>query len=267
LGTKLTFSTAFHPQTDGQSERVIQILEDLFRASVLDFSDSWDFKFPVIEFTYNSSYQASIEMAPYEALYGRKCRLPILWDDIGEITEIGPDIVEQTTEAIKRIRDRIKTAQSRQKSYADSHRRDLNFEVGDHVFLKISPMKGVIRFGRKGNLSPRFIGPFQILERIGTLAYRLALPREMSIVHNVFHISALRKYIANPSHVLRYEPIHLASDLTYEEIPEKILAKENRKLRNRTIPMIRIQLKNHSEREATWEVEADMQRSYSDLFK
>ncbi|KZV38151.1 hypothetical protein F511_41907 [Dorcoceras hygrometricum] len=176
LGTKLTFSTAFHPQTYGQSERVIQILEDLLRARVLDYAESWDTMLPLVEFAYNNSYQASIEMAPYEALYGRKCRSPIHWDDVGERTELGPDIVEQTAAAIKIIRDRMKTAQSRQNSYADSHRRDLNFEVEDHVFLKIAPMKGVMRFGRKGKLSPRFIGPFQILERIGTLAYRLALP-------------------------------------------------------------------------------------------
>ncbi|KZV42601.1 hypothetical protein F511_19861 [Dorcoceras hygrometricum] len=145
LGTKLTFSTAFHPQADGQSERVIQILEDLLRMCVLDFADSWDSKLPLVEFAYNNSYQASIEMAPYEALYGRKCRSPIHSDDIGERTEIGPDI-EQASEAIKRIRDRMKTTQSRQKSYADSHRRDLNFEIGDHVFLKVASMKGVMRF-------------------------------------------------------------------------------------------------------------------------
>ncbi|KZV38462.1 hypothetical protein F511_40669 [Dorcoceras hygrometricum] len=231
-------------------------------------------------------------MAPYEALYGRKCRSPIHWDDVGERTEIGADIIEQTSEAIKRIRDRMKTAHSRQKSYTDSHLRDLNFEIRDHVtahsrqksytdshlrdlnfeirdhvFLKVAPMKGVMRFGRKGKLSPRFIGPFQIQERIGTSAYRLALPPDMSVVHNVFHISALRKYVANSSHILRHEPIQLSPDLTYEEVPEKILSRENGKLRSRTIPMIKIQWANHTEREATWEVESDMKRSYPDLFK
>ncbi|KZV37994.1 hypothetical protein F511_30281 [Dorcoceras hygrometricum] len=157
---------------------------------VLDFADSWDSKLPLVEFAYNSSYQATIEMAPYKALYGRKCRSPIHWDDVGKRTEIGPDVIEQTSKAIKRIRNGMKTTQSRQKSYADSHRRDLNFEIGDHVFLKVAPMKGVMRFGRKGKLSPRFVGPFQILEKIGTLAYRLALPPEMSAVHNcVSHFS------------------------------------------------------------------------------
>ncbi|KZV42857.1 Retrotransposon protein, Ty3-gypsy subclass, partial [Dorcoceras hygrometricum] len=260
LGTKLTFSTAFHTQTDGQSERVIQTLEDLLRVCVLDFADSWDSKLPLVEFTYNNSYQASIEMDPYEALYGRKCRSLIHWDDVGERTEIGPDIIEHTSEAIKRIRDRMRTAQSRQKSYADSHRRDLNFEVGDHLFLKVAPMKGVMRFGRKGKLSPRFIGPFQIWERIGTLSYRLVCLQRC-------HISALRKYVANSSHVLRHEPIQLSPDLTYEEVPEKSISRENRKLRNRTIPMIKIQWANHSKREATWEVESDMHKNYPDLFK
>ncbi|KZV43935.1 DNA/RNA polymerase superfamily protein [Dorcoceras hygrometricum] len=210
METNLTFSTAFHPQTDGQSEIVIQKLEDLIRACTLDFSESWDVKLPLVEFTYNNSYQASIEMDPYEVLYGRKCRSPIHLDDVGKRTKIGPDIVEQPAEAIKRIRDRMRTALSRKKSYADSHRRELNFELCDHVFLKVAPMKGVMRFGRKGKLGPRYIGPFEIMEKIGALAYGLALPPQLSAVHNVFHISALRKYISN--HVLRYETIHLVPE-------------------------------------------------------
>ncbi|KZV53589.1 hypothetical protein F511_40970 [Dorcoceras hygrometricum] len=162
-------------------------------------------------------------MAPYEALYGRKCRSPVHWYDVGERTELGPDIVRQTAEVINRVRDRMRTAQSRQKSYADSHRRELVFEVGDHVFLKVALMKGVMRFGKKGKLSPRYIGPFEILERVGTLAYRVALPPHLSAVHNVFHVSTLRKYMSNPSHVLSYEPLRLAPDLSYEEKPVRIL--------------------------------------------
>ena len=171
MGTKLLFSTAFHPRTDGQSERVIQILEDLLRACVIDFQGSWEPKLPLVEFTYNNSFQSSIGMAPFEALYGRKCRSPIHWDEVGERRDIGPDVIEETTELVVKIRDRMKTAQSRQKSYADKRRRDLEFAVGDHVFVKIAPMKGVMRFGKKGKLSPRFIGAFKILQRIGTLAY------------------------------------------------------------------------------------------------
>ncbi|KZV50515.1 hypothetical protein F511_26593 [Dorcoceras hygrometricum] len=124
-------------------------------------------------------------MAPYEALYGRRCRTPLHWDEIGERSGLGPDVVEQTAEAVRKIKERIKAAQSRQKSYADNMRRELSFEVGDHVFFKIAPMKGVMRFGKKGKLSPRYIGPYDILERVGTLAYRLALTLHLSAVHSV----------------------------------------------------------------------------------
>ena len=136
LGTKLSFSTAFHPQTDGQSERVIQVLEDLLRACALDLKDNWDDYLPLVEFAYNNSFQASIGMAPFEALYGRRCRSPVCWDDVGEKKLLGPELVQLTVEKVSLIKERLKAAQSRQKSYADNRRRDLEFEVGDHVFLK-----------------------------------------------------------------------------------------------------------------------------------
>ena len=158
MGTKLSPSTAFHPQTDGQSERTIQILEDMLRACVLDFGGSWNKYLPLIEFSYNNSYQSTIEMAPYELLYGIRCRSPLHWDEVGERQLLGPEAVRQAQEAIALIRQRMLAAQSRQKSYADAKRRDVEFQVGDQVFLKISPMKGVKRFGKKGKLSPRFIG-------------------------------------------------------------------------------------------------------------
>ncbi|RVW89664.1 Transposon Ty3-G Gag-Pol polyprotein [Vitis vinifera] len=140
LGTKLSFSTAFHPQTDGQSERVIQVLEDLLRACALDLKGNWDDYLPLVEFAYNNSFQASIGMAPFEALYGRRCRSPICWDDVGEKKLLGPELVQLTVEKVSLIKERLKAAQSRQKSYVDNRRRDLEFEVGDHVFLKVSPM-------------------------------------------------------------------------------------------------------------------------------
>ena len=171
LGTKLHFSTAFHPQTDGQYERTIQTLEDMLRACVLEFRGSWDTHLPLMEFAYNNSYQTSIGMAPYEALYGRKCRTPVCWDEVGERKLVGPEIVQVTCDKIKVIRDRLKIAQDRKKSYADNRRRDLEFEVGDMVFLRISPWKGVLRFGKLGKLSPRYIGPYRIVERIGEVAY------------------------------------------------------------------------------------------------
>ena len=151
LGTQLNFSTAFHPQTDGQSERTIQILEDMLRACVMEFKGSWDTHLPLIEFAYNNSYQVSIEMAPYEALHGRKCRTPVCWDEVGEKRLIGPEIVQVTTDKINVIREKLKIARDRQKSYADNRRRNLEFKVGDRVFLRVSPWKGILRFSKRGS--------------------------------------------------------------------------------------------------------------------
>lgn len=164
MGTKLNFSTAYHPQF----ERTIQTLEDMLRACVLDLGGSWESYLPLVEFAYNNSFQATIGMAPYETLYGRRCRSPVHWDEVGEKRILGPEIVERTIEAIDQIRARIKAAQDRQKSYADTRRKDLEFQVGDKVFLKVAPMKGVLRFGKKSKLRPWYIGPFEILDKIGT---------------------------------------------------------------------------------------------------
>ncbi|KAL5554966.1 hypothetical protein UlMin_037202 [Ulmus minor] len=178
-----------------------------------------------------------------------------------------PDFIEETTEAIKKIKQRMETAQSRQKSYADKRRRPLEFQVGDSVFLKVAPMKGVMRFGKKGKLSPRFIGPFEILERVGKVAYKLALPPELSSVHNVFHVSMLKKYVSDPSHVLEHEPIQVNEDLTYEEKPVQILDRKDKTLRNKVIPLVKVLWRNHKIEEATWEREDDMRINYPELFQ
>ena len=141
-------------------------------------------------------------MAPYEALYGRPYRLPLCWTEVEESSITGPDLVRDTSEKVILIRQRFLTAQSRQKSYAYVRRRPLEFEVGDHVFLKVMPKRGVVRFGKRGKLLPRFTRPFEILERIGVVAYRLALQPSMSGVHEVFHVSMLRKYTPDPAHVV-----------------------------------------------------------------
>ncbi|XP_073019344.1 uncharacterized protein [Primulina eburnea] len=266
LGTKLAFSTAYHPQSEGQSERVIQILEDMLRACTIDFPGSWDSKLPLVEFTYNNSYQSSIGIAPYEALYGRKCRSPLYWDEVGEIKMLGPELVQQTAEVVALIQERMKIAQSRQKSYADVRRRPLAFEVGDHVFIKIAPLKGVMRFGKKGKLSPRYIGPFEILDKIGDRAYRLALPPDLDRVHNVFHVSMLRKYLANPSHVLRYESLELLPNLSYDEMPVQILDRKVKVLRNKEIGLVKVLWRNQVIEEATWEPEEEMKQRYPNLF-
>ncbi|KAA0066266.1 pol protein [Cucumis melo var. makuwa] len=198
MGTRLDFSTAFHPQTDGQTERLNQVLEDMLRACALEFPGSWDSHLHLMEFAYNNSYQATIGMAPFEALYGRCCRSPVCWGEIGEQRLMGPQLVQSTNEAIQKIRSRMHTAQSRQKSYADVRRKDLEFEIGDKVFLKVAPMK----------------------------AYRLALPPSLSTVHDVFHVSMLKKYVPDPSHVVDYEPLEIDENLSYVEQPVEVLARE-----------------------------------------
>ncbi|KAA0065968.1 pol protein [Cucumis melo var. makuwa] len=213
LGTRLDFSTAFHPQTDDQTERLNQILEDI--------------------------YQATIGMALFEALYGRCCRSPICWSEVGEQRMLGPKLFQTTNAAIQKIRDHMLTTQSREKNYADERRKDLEFDVGDMVFLKIAPMKSVIRFEKKGKLSPHFVGPFEILEHIGPVAYRLALPLAFSAVHDVFHVFMLRKYVADPTHVVDFEPLQINENLSYEEQPVEILAKEVKVLRNKGIAMVK----------------------------
>lgn len=171
LGTSLSMSTTFHPQTDGQSERTIQILEDMLWSCALDLQGNWDDHLPLVEFTYNNSYHASIGMALYEALYGRRCRSPTCWNEVGEQRLLGLELIQITSEKVQLIKKRLLMAQSRQMSYADNHRREIGFEVGDHMFLKVSPTRGVMRFGIKGKLSPRFVGPFEILEKMGVVAY------------------------------------------------------------------------------------------------
>jgi hypothetical protein len=175
-------------------------------------------------------------------------------------------LVQITTEKVEVIKEKLKTAQSRQKSYADNRRKDLEFQVGDWVFLKLSPWKGIVRFGKRGKLSPRYIGPYEITERIGAVAYRLALPPRLSRVHDVFHVSMLRKYVADPSHVLQEQPIRLREDLTYEEKPVQILDRREQILRNKTIPLVKVLWSNHMVEEATWEPEEQMRQQYPHLF-
>src|SRR5215468_4063503 len=270
MGTQLHFSTAFHPQTDGQSERVIQILEDMMRACAMEFTGSWGKYLSLMEFAYNNSYQSSIQMAPYEALYGRKCRTPVCWTELSErkaLKEaVGPEIVKETEEKITVIRDRLKAASDRQKSYADLKRKDIEYQQGDKVFLKVSPWKKVLRFGQKGKLSPRFIGPYDVIERVGPVAYWLALPSELDRIHNVFHVSMLRRYRSDPTHVLITQDIQVEPNMSYEEEPVEILARKVKELRNKKIPLVKVLWRNHKAEEATWEREAKMKEQYPQLF-
>ncbi|KAA0059580.1 pol protein [Cucumis melo var. makuwa] len=267
MGTWLDFSTAFHSQTDGQTERLNQVLEDMLRACALEFPGSWDSHLYLMEFAYNNIFHTTIGMAPFEALYGKCCRSPVCWGEVGEQRLMGPELVQSTNEAIQKIRSRMQTPQSRQKSYADMRRKDLEFDVGDKVFLKVAPMKGVLRFERRGKLSPRFVGPFEILERTGPVAYRLALPPSLSAVHDVFHVSMLWKYVSDPSHVVDYEPLEIDENLSYTERPVEVLAREVKMLSNREISLVKVLWRNHRVDEATWEREDDMRSRYPKLFE
>ena len=205
-------------------------------------------------------------MAPYEALYGRPCRSPMCYTESREATLIGPELVQENTEKIRVIRDRLLAAQSRQKSFADHRRRPLEFQVGDRVFLRVSPRKGVFRFGKKGKLTPRYIGPFEILQRVGEVAYQLALPSQLFGIHDVFHVSLLRKYKPDVSHILDWQELNLQENMKYEERPREILDVQERVLRNKVISLVKVLWEHHGVEEATWELEADVKKKYPELF-
>ncbi|GKE17077.1 putative reverse transcriptase domain-containing protein [Tanacetum coccineum] len=212
LGTNLDMSTAYHPQTDGQSERTIQTLEDMLRAYA----------------------------EPFEAFYDRKCRSPVCWAEVGEVQLTGPEIVQETTEKVIQIKQRIQAARDRQKSYADIKRKPMEFQVGDRVMLKVSPWKGVVRFGKQGKLNPRYVRPFKVLAKVGAVAYKLELPQELSKVHNTFHVSNLKKCYANEPLVVPLDGLHIDGTLHFVEEPVEIMNREVKRLKQSHIPIVKV---------------------------
>ncbi|GKC23412.1 putative reverse transcriptase domain-containing protein [Tanacetum coccineum] len=196
LGTDANTSTAYHPETDGQSERRIQTLEYMLRACVIDFGKSWDRHLPLVEFSYNNSYHASIKAAPFKALYGQ--------------------------------------------NYADVRRKPMEFSVGDMVMLKVSPWKGVIRFGKRGKLSPQYVGPFKIICRVGPVAYKLELPRELQGIHNTFHVSNLKKCLADENLIIPLKKIQLDDKFHFIEEPVEIMDREVKQLKQSRIPIVKV---------------------------
>ncbi|KAK6160526.1 hypothetical protein DH2020_003907 [Rehmannia glutinosa] len=207
-------------------------------------------------------------MAPYEALYGRKCKSPVHWKSTTSSPFSKLDLMQEAIDKVQIIRERIRTAQSRQKSYADQRRKDLEFVAGDEIFMRLSPRKGMIHSRKGGKLSPRYIGPFKILERIGTVAYRLELPPKLAGMHNVFHVSRLKKYHRDPEHIIKDNIPRVMDNLTYEEKPLRIIDRQVRELRNKNIPLVKVVWQNHDKiEEATWETEEDMRNHYPELFQ
>ncbi|GKF62967.1 putative reverse transcriptase domain-containing protein [Tanacetum coccineum] len=197
LGTQLDISTAYHPKTNGQSERTIQTLE--------------------------YSYHASNKAAPFEALYGRKCRSPVCWAKVGDVQLMGPEIIHETTKKIVQIQQCLQAARDRQRSYANVRRKPLEFEVGDHVMLKVSPQKGVFRFGKRGKLNPWYIRPFKILKRVSPVAYTLELPEELGSVHSTFHVSNVKKCLSDEFLVIPMKELRLDDTLNFVEEPVEVM--------------------------------------------
>ncbi|GJR37924.1 putative reverse transcriptase domain-containing protein [Tanacetum coccineum] len=216
LGTRLDMSTTYHPQTDGQSERTIQTLEDMLRACVLDFEKGWDKHLPLVKFSYNNSYHTSIKAALFEALYGRKCRSPICWAKVGDRQLTGLKIIYETTEKIVQIKSR------------------------DKVMLKVSPWKGVIRFGKRGKLNPRYIRPFKIIAKVGTVSYRLKLLEQLSKVHSTFHVLNLKKCMSDEPLAIPLDEIQIDDKLHFIKEPVEIMNREVKRLKQSRIPIVKV---------------------------
>ncbi|GJV89591.1 putative reverse transcriptase domain-containing protein [Tanacetum coccineum] len=232
LGTNLDMSTAYHPKTDGQSERTIQTLEDMLRACVIDFGSGWDKHLPLAEFSYNNR----------------------------------SELICETTEMIVQIKNRLLAARSRHKSYADMRRKPLEFEVGDKVMLKVSPWKGVVRFGKRRKLSPRYIGPFKILSRVGPVAYKLELPRELQGIHNTFHVSNLKKCLSDEDLIIPLDEVRIDEKLHFIEEPIEIMDREVKQLKQSWIPIVNVRWNSSRRPEYTWEREDQMLKKYPHLF-
>ncbi|GKA04559.1 putative reverse transcriptase domain-containing protein [Tanacetum coccineum] len=259
-------SAAYHPETDGKSKRTIQTLEYMLRACVLDFGKGWDRHLPLAEFSYNNNYHTSIKAASFEALYGRKCRLPICWAKVGDSQLSGPEIIHKTTKKIVQIKSRIQAVCDRQKSYADVRRKPLEFQVGDKVILKVSPWKGVIRFGKRGKLNPCYIGPFKIFAKVGTVAYRLELSKKLSRVHSMFHVLNLKKCLADEPLAIPLDEIQVNDKLQFIEEPVEIMDREVKRLKQSRIPIFKVRWNSRRGSEFTWEREDQMQKKYPYLF-
>ncbi|XP_069154567.1 uncharacterized protein [Solanum lycopersicum] len=251
---------------DGQSDRTIQVLEDMLRACVIEFANHWDKFLPLAEFLCNNIYHSSIDMAQFEVLYGRRCRFPIGWFDAFEVRPWGTNLLRESLEKVKFVQENLLVAQSRLKESANRKVRELEFMEGEYVLMKVSPTKGVMRFGKRGKISKRYIGPFEVLKRMGEVAYELALPSGLSGVHPVFHLSMLKKYHGDGNYIIHWYSVLLDDNLSYDEELIDILDREVRKLRSKEIAYIKVQWKNRPVVDSILESQTDMHERYPHLF-
>lgn len=208
LGTQVQFSTAYHPQMDGPIERVNQVLVDMLRMFVMQQPHKWQDYLHLVEFSYNNGHHESLGMSPFKVLYGRKCRVPIQWNNPFNKFAVGPDMLAEMEETVRKFRQNLRATQDRQKMYADKKNTYREFQPGYHVYLRVKPQKSSLQWQGCAKLAPRYCGPFQVLERVGPVAYKLALPSHIW-VHNVFHVSLLKKYVYNPQNIIDWENIQV----------------------------------------------------------
>ncbi|GKE59990.1 putative reverse transcriptase domain-containing protein [Tanacetum coccineum] len=238
----------------------------MLHACMIDFGKGWVNHFPLVEFSYNNSYHASIKAALFDVLYGRKCRSPVCWAEVGEVQLTGPEIEQETTEKIVLIKQRMQAARDRQKSCPDLKRKPMEFQVGDKVVLKVSPWKGVVHFGKQGKLNSRYVGPFKVLERVGSVAYKLELPKELSRVHDTFHVSNLKKCYADEPLAVPLDGLHLDDKLQFVEEPVEIMDRETKQLRHSRVPIVKVRWNSRRGPEFTWECEDQFKKKYPHLF-
>nr|GEZ62250.1 putative reverse transcriptase domain-containing protein [Tanacetum cinerariifolium] len=237
LCTNLDMSTAYHPETNRQSERTIQTLEDMLHACVIDFGNGWVKHFPLVEFSYNNSYHASIKAAPFEALYGRKCHSPVCWAEIGQVQLTDLEL-----------------------------RKPMEFQVGDKVMLKVSPWKGVVRFGKREKLNPRYVRPFKVLKKVGAIGYKLELPQELSRVHSTFHVSNLKKCYSDDPLVIPLKGLQLDNKLHFVEEPVEFMDHKVKQLSRSRVPIVKVRWNSRRGPQFTWECKDTFRKKYPHFF-